>query len=413
MTGTPKSSRPTNLLSIKESRARQERPMTGLGIWRLGFRPFYLGASLLSSLAIFLWLSTLAGIESFPNGQQPSPLLWHAHEMVFGFAFAVIAGFLLTASNNWTGILPAAGQPLAALFCLWGIARISIALGAVYVAAGFDLLFAGLLSLLLFRVLWLAKLWRNFLILGMVVLIGLSNAWFYIRLVDGTMAEALYSIELALLLMLQLLVIMGGRVIPMFTQNGVQGISVWRPDILVKLTPITSALGIIAWLMFPSRLATVFCLIGCLVNLIRWLGWKPWRTLQAPMVWVLQLGYLWIPVTFLLMGLESLGLVSRSMPIHALGVGALGLIVAGMITRTARGHTGRMIAPSGIDKGFFLLLAIASVTRVIAAAPFLQGRPDAFPLLAVSGTCWGIGFMAYLYQYTPWLFKPRIDGRPG
>ena len=388
--------------------------MTGLGIWRLGFRPFYLGASLFSSLAIFLWLSTLAGIESFPNGQQPSPLLWHAHEMVFGFAFAVIAGFLLTAANNWTGMLPAAGQPLAALFCCWLMARIFLAAGAVSVAAVFDLLFAGLLSLLLFRVLWLAKLWKNFLILGLVFLIGALNAWFYARLIDGSAeGAALYTVEVALFAIMQLLVIMGGRVIPMFTQNGVPGISVWKPIMLAKLAPVTTAFGIIAWLMFPPRLATLFCVLACLINLIRWLGWKPWHTWRFPMVWILQLGYFWIPATFLFMSLELLGIAPRTLPVHALGVGALGLIVAGMITRTAQGHTGRMITPTGFDKCFFYLLALAAAARVIAATPSLQGSPAAYPILLLSGTCWASGFIVYLYQYTPWLFRPRIDGRPG
>ena len=414
MTGIPKSSRPTNLLTIKESQARKERAVTGLGIWRLGFRPFYLGAALFSSLAIALWLGTLAGIYIFPDSPHLSPLVWHAHEMVFGFAFAVIAGFLLTAANNWTGMLPAAGQPLAALFCCWLMARILLAAGAVSVAAFFDLFFAGLLSLLLFRVLWLAKLWKNFLILALVVLIGALNAWFCARLIDGSAGGAtLYPVEVALFAMMQLLVIMGGRVIPMFTQNGVPGISVWKPIVLAKLTPIASALGIIAWLVFPPRLATLFCVLACLINLIRWLGWKPWHTWRFPMVWVLQLGYFWIPTIFLFMSLESLGIASRSLPVHALGVGALGLIIAGMITRTALGHTGRMIIPSGFDKYFFYLVALAAVTRVIAATPSLQGSPAANPILLLSGTCWASGFIVYLYQYTPWLFRPRIDGRPG
>lgn len=414
MTGTSKTRRPTNLLTIKESQARKERPMTGLGIWRLGFRPFYLGASLFSGAAIALWLGTLSGIYTFPVSPNLSPLTWHAHEMVFGFAFAVIAGFLLTATNNWTGMLPAAGQPLAALFCFWLMARIFLATGAVTVAAVFDLLFAGFLSLLLFRVLWLARLWKNFLILGLVILMGGLNVMFYARLLDGSAGGiTLYPVEVTLLVMMQLLVIMGGRVIPMFTQNGIPGISVWKPNVLTKLTPIATALGIIAWLIFPPRVATVLCVLAGLINLIRWVGWKPWLTLRFPMVWILQLGYLWIPITFLSMSLESLGISSRSLPVHALGAGALGLIIAGMITRTAMGHTGRMIMPSGIDRLFFYLIALAAITRVIAATPYIQGSPGYIVLLNISGVSWVIGFIAYLYQYTPWLFRSRIDGRPG
>ena len=179
MTGTSKGSRPSNLLTIKESQARKERPMSGIGIWRLGFRPFYLGAALFGGLAILLWLAALFGIYSIPGTALTGQLQWHSHEMVFGFAFAVIAGFLLTASNNWTGILPAAGLPLAALFLLWAGARFFMVFGNVIFAAIFDLLFASFLVLLLLRVLWLAKLWKNFPILGIVLLIAALNAWFY------------------------------------------------------------------------------------------------------------------------------------------------------------------------------------------------------------------------------------------
>lgn len=408
-----KSGRPSNLLSIKESQARKERPMTGIGILRLGFRPFYLGASFFSATAIVLWLGALFGVITLPGADLINPLYWHAHEMVFGFALAIIAGFLLTATNNWTGILPAAGLPLALLFLLWLLARVMIAIGNIHWAATFDLLFVILLSALLFRVLWLAKLWKNFLILGLVVFMGGLNGWFYAIVLGDASSSPLYPVELALLIVMQLLVIMGGRVIPMFTQNGVPGIQLWKPAPLVMLTPLATALGIVAWLLFPSPFAALFCLCAALVNLLRWLGWKPWATLKQPMVWVLQLGYAWIPLTFLFMGMESAGMVARTLPIHTLAVGSMGLIIAGMITRTAMGHTGRMIHPSNMDKLFFVLLAIAGLGRAIAATPLLQGGLFSQPLLLLSGLCWAAGFIVYLIQYTPWLFRPRIDGRPG
>lgn len=413
MTTSKKNNRPTNLLSIQENQARKERPMTGIGIWRLGFRPFYLGAAFFSGTAVMLWLGALFGIIEMPETAFINPLYWHAHEMVFGFAIAVIAGFLLTASNNWTGILPAAGVPLALLFSFWLIARIFITIGNIYLAAAFDLIFEIFLCVLLFRVLCMAKLWKNFLILGLVFLMGGLNAWFYSIVISGNHSNPLYPVELALLVIMLLLIIMGGRVIPMFTQNGVPGIQVWKPSLLVSLTPALSALGIVAWLKFSPDYAAFFCLLAALINSVRFLGWKPWATLKHPMVWVLHLGYAWIPLTFLFMSLESFGLVARSLPIHALSVGAMGLIIAGMITRTAMGHTGRMISPSSADRAFFIFLTIAGFIRIVAATPMFQGERYAYPLLAISGVCWAAGFMVYLFQYTPWLFRPRIDGRPG
>ena len=143
MMPSKKSNRPTNLLTIQESQARRERPMTGFGLWRLGFRPFYLGCALLASVAMLLWLGILSGAWSLPE-RTLNPMTWHAHEMVFGFTLAIIAGFLLTASNNWTGILPAAGLPLAILFLLWSLARFFMIQGSILLAATADLAFAAL-----------------------------------------------------------------------------------------------------------------------------------------------------------------------------------------------------------------------------------------------------------------------------
>lgn len=412
MTSVKKTTRPNNLLSIKESQARRERPMTGFGLWRLGFRPFYLGAALFSAAAILFWLSILFGNVTLSD-LGINPIYWHAHEMVFGFALAVIAGFLLTASNNWTGILPAAGLPLAALFLLWALARLFILQGYIPLAAACDMAFTVLLAGLLFRVLWLARLWKNFTLLGLIVLMGAFNAWFYNIVLADQPINPLYPVELALLVIMQLLVIMGGRVIPNFTQNGVPGIAVWKPSFFVVATPLCTALGIVGWFTLPAHLSFVCCLIAASINLARWIGWKPWQTFRHPMVWVLQLGYLWIPVTLLAMGFESLGLVSRSMPVHALAVGAMGLIIAGMITRTAMGHTGRQIVASRIELAFFLLIALSGLLRVLAASPQLLSTTQTNALLLFSGVAWSLGFLTYAYRYASWLFRPRIDGRPG
>ncbi len=412
MNNAPKSPRPSNLLSIRESQARKERPMTGFGLWRLGFRPFYLGAAAFSALAMAFWLASLFGLWT-STAPSINPLYWHAHEMVFGFALAVIGGFLLTASNNWTGILPAAGLPLALLFALWAAARLAMLGNFLLLAAVCDTSFALLLSALLFRVLALAKLWKNFMLLGIVALMGGLNVWFYALLLQDLPGSPLTPIELALLLILQLLVIMGGRVIPMFTQNGVPGVRVWRPQPLVWLTPLATASGILGWLTLPPRLAFLMCMGAALVNLVRWLGWKPWHCLKQPMVWVLQLGYLWIPITFFSLGLEALGVVPRSLPIHALAVGAMGLIIAGMITRTAMGHTGRPILASVMERAMFVLFALSGLVRSLAAIPALQTPTLTPALLLLSGSTWIIAFLCYLSRYSPWLFRPRLDGRPG
>jgi uncharacterized protein involved in response to NO len=412
-TRSQKTSRPDNLLSIKESQARKERPMTGFGLWRLGFRPFYLGAAFFAATAILLWLGALFGSLSLPIFASVGPIAWHVHEMVFGFALAVIAGFLLTASNNWTGILPAAGLPLAIVFILWAAARYFMASGHLLLAAWSDIGFVLLLSLLLFRVLFLARLWKNFTILGMVVLMGLLNGWFYAIVIMGLAIDPLSPAEIALLIIMQLLVVMSGRVIPMFTQNGIPGVTVWKPSFFVWLTPVSTLLAIVGWLALPPSFAFLGCLFAAAVNLARWIGWKPWQCLGQPMVWVLHLGYLWIPVTFIAMGFESLGMAPRSLPIHALAIGAMGLIIAGMITRTAMGHTGRQILATWIETTVFGFIALSAILRTLAAIPAWQ-NPSTTPLLLLaSGLVWAFAFLLYLGRYTPWLFRPRLDGRPG
>ena len=411
-----KSTRPSNLLTIKESQARREQPMTGFGLWRLGFRPFYLGAALLASTAILLWLALLLGTLTLP-GNNLSPIFWHAHEMVFGFALAVIAGFLLTASNNWSGILPAAGLPLATLCLIWFSARMAMAMSLlqdqIVLAATLDITFNALLAALLFRVLWMAKLWKNFSLLGIVTILGALNAWFYSTLLSDTPTNPLYLIELALLAIMMLLVIMGGRVIPNFTQNAIRGISLWKPSFFNVATPLATLLGITGWLTAPPRIAFVLCLIAAAINTARWIGWKPWKTFRHPMLCVLQLGYAWIPITLICMGLESLDLAPRSLPVHALAIGAMGLIIAGMITRTAMGHTGRPIIASRIDTTFFLFIGTSAITRALASLPSIQADNWTHPLLITAGTTWALGFLMYAIRYAPWLWRPRIDGRPG
>lgn len=402
--------RPTNLLNIGESQTKFDKPMTGIGIWRLGFRPFYLGGALFTIFAMFMWLGVITNTLALPPSDSGlAPLLWHAHEMIFGFALAIIAGFLLTASNNWTGHVPAAGLPLATLFGFWAFARVSFTLGHIIIAGVFDLLFVALLSIMVLRVFWLAKIWKNLPILMIVVGLGSLNLLFYGSYLGWFQVNSLFPMELALLLIMQLLVVMGGRVIPMFTKNGILGLKIteWPP--VVRSVASISFIAILSWIWMPPTIAASLCFLASIMIAIRFMGWKPWRTLKTPMVWILQLGYIWLAITFSLLALERLDIVVRSLPIHALGVGAMGAIMIGMITRTAMGHTGRQIRPSWFELTSFLLLAISGVSRALA----IYANDGQNLLLFTAGMCWACAFVIYLVRYTPWLMRPRLDGKPG
>jgi uncharacterized protein involved in response to NO len=378
----------------------------GFALWALGFRPFYLGAAACAVLAMAIWLAVLSGVFEWRGQRQLAPIIWHAHEMIFGFAMAVIVGFLFTAGANWSGIVPAKGRLLASLFLLWLGARLALLFDALAVAAFFDISFALLAAGLLLNVFWQARLWRNGFIWGIFLALGGTNAAFYL-LPD----QALALLEAALLLILMLIIIMGGRVIPMFTQNAVPGLKPWRPAWLEMPAVVISGLALLAWIFSPiAALTAAFCIAAGILNLLRWLGWKPFRTGRNPMLWVLHIGYAWIPLAFLGLGLEVLGEFSRSTAMHMISVGAMGMITLGMMTRTARGHTGRLIKAEKPETAAFALLALAGVLRI--AYPYLSGNWAQATLLA-AGLCWMAAFAIYFVVYLPWLCRSRIDGKPG
>lgn len=376
-------------------------------LWRLGFRPFYLLAAAFAAAAVPAWLLAYLGL--LPQG--PVDLLWHMHEMVFGFAVAVVAGFLLTAVQNWTGLATPRGRSLQALVVLW-IAGRCAALGApplLYAVVDVAFLFAVAGSIL--RLLLRADNRRNLPICAVVALLGVCNLVFHLALHGVVAVSPLAPVHGAILLLVLLVAVIGGRVGPMFTRNGAPG-SRARAIPRLDLACIAAiALLALCWLAAAPGWATLAAgSAAFLLNAARFILWDPLSTLRTPLLWSFHLSYALLAAGLLALGLAGAGIVSGSAALHLLAAGAMTGMIGAMITRTARGHTGRTLQAGRPEVAMFLLLPLAVAARL--AANLFDG-PARGQALALSAVLWSLAFVVYLLRYAPWLTRPRLDGKPG
>ncbi|WP_382159942.1 NnrS family protein [Hydrogenophaga sp. ANAO-22] len=360
-------------------------------------------------LAIPLWIAVLLGQVSLKL--TISPVLWHAHEMLFGFTVAVIAGFLLTAGKAWTGLDTPRGAVLAALAGLWLAARLAAVFAPYGVYAVLDLLLLPLVAAILISVLLRAGSRRNVPLGVILLLLALANAAFHgavSGLIDIEPVRALHA-GLALIVMIECVI--AGRVIPAFTQSALPGVRLKVPPMLEQATLGTTAIALAVWVLGPAHVFSAAVLgAAALLHVLRLLRWKPMRTRSRPILWVLHLAYAWLPIGLALLALAQLGVLGVSSGIHALAVGATGGLIIGMITRTARGHTGRPLKASRLETAAYALVACAAVLRVLL--PLLAPQHLVIWLVAAAAA-WGIAFALYLYVYSPWLVSTRLDGKDG
>ena len=365
---------------------REEPPrpaVRGFALWQLGFRPFYLLASAFAALSVLLWSLQFGG--HLPAPYLPTPL-WHAHEMLFGFTLAVVVGFLFTAGRNWTGLPTPTGARLAALALLWIVARVLVLTPWTWASAianaAFPLAAAAGLAVPFVR----AGNRRNYFVIALLVLLAAATLLVHLDPLGVARVPGWAGIQLALDVVLFILCVMGGRVSPMFTNNGVPGADAQRRPWLEKAA-LGSVLALLAAdvLRLPDAVVGTIAGIAALAHLARWLLWQPWGTLRTPLVWVLHLAYFWIPVHLALRGAAAAGWLASSLAVHALTVGAIGGLAIGMMTRTARGHTARPLRAGDWDVAAYVLVALAALVRVLVpiAAPawMLQA-------IVLSGVCW-------------------------
>jgi uncharacterized protein involved in response to NO len=378
-------------------------------LFNLGFRPFYLLAALLATLGIPLWLAQYFGLLTAPA--HLSGVVWHAHEMVFGFQVAVVIGFLFTAARNWTGLPTPAGAPLAALAGLWVAGRLLVLTGPALLAAIVDVAFLPAAALALWFPLQRSRNRNRFFVALLLGLAG-ANLAFHLAHAGVLSIDALSPLRFALYVVALIVTIMAGRVVPSFTRNAIPGARS-RSNRTLDLTAIAAAAAAFAaWLVaLPPWITGTLCLLAAALHAVRLWMWDPWSTRYQPILWILHLSYAWIPVALALMALSAFGAdVPPALADHALSVGAVGGMIIGMITRTARGHSGLPLRVSRPEVLAYVLVHLAAAARV--ATPLVW--PEAYRFaLSASGALWSAAFLLYLLVYVPILSAPRVDGRPG
>ena len=380
----------------------------GFALWQLGFRPFFLLASIFAALSVGLWALQFAGWLGKPYLEGP---MWHAHEMLFGFALAVVVGFLFTAGRNWSGRPTPTGWPLAALALLWIAARVLVLTRFGWAAAIANVAFPLAAAVALAVPFFASGNRRNYFFVALLVLMAGATLAVHLDHLGVWLIPGWIGINIALDALLFIMAVMAGRVIPMFTNNGIPGAKARRHPLVER-----AALGLVLTLMAADALQlhgiwlVLLTALCAAAHLARWTLWQPWRTLRVPLVWVLHLAYLWVVVHLALRSLAELGWVNPSAAVHALGVGAAGGLIVGMMTRTARGHTGRPLLADRWDVGCFVLVGLAAAVRVLL--PLVVPALTLHAVVA-SAVLWSTGFGLYALRYWPVLTRPRIDGKPG
>lgn len=396
------------MLKIEDPRSQATSASGKFALWNLGFRPFYLLASSFAALSVLLWVGQYAGYLPAIHLRNPA---WHGHEMLYGYTLAVVAGFLLTAVRNWTGKPTPSGATLMALAMLWVAGRVLVmtpfAVAAAVVNAAFPVAVAIGIGIPIVQ----SRNRRNYFFIALLLLLGLAVLALHLSHLGILPWPERASLQVGLDVVLFIISVMAGRVIPMFTNNGIPGVQATRHPVIEKLA-LGGVLAMLAadLLQASPTVIGVLALIVAVAHAARLTLWQPWRTLGTPMVWVLHVAYGWIVIYLVLRGLAALGLVGDLFAVHALTIGAIGGMTIGMMTRTARGHTGRPLVADGFEVACYVLVVLAATLRVFGGMLL----PEAYLAAVVaSGVCWSAAFAIYAVRYWPVLSRERFDGRPG
>ena len=394
--------------------AERMRAWTGPAILTFGFRPFFLGAALWAALAMVLWLAMLAGRLDLPAAFDP--VSWHAHEFLFGYLGAVMAGFLFTAVPNWTGRLPIVGWPLAGVFALWLAGRLAVTLplGLPPLAVALaDLAFPLVFALLIAIEIVAGRNWRNLVVLGLLSVFALGNAVFHVEAASGGFPAQGAGTRIGLGAAILLIGVIGGRIVPSFTRNwlvqrGPGRLPVPPMQDFDKLALAVLAAALLCWIAAPQgTLAGIALALTGVLHLIRLARWAGDRTAAEPLVLVLHLGYAFLPLGALVMALEILlpDLLTGAGGQHLWMAGGIGLMTMAVMTRASLGHTGQPLTANRGTRLIYGALLVAILSRLAAA--LLPGQADL--LLKLAGLAWIAGFGGFGLVYGPQLLRHRKD----
>ncbi len=378
--------------------------------FRLAFRPFFLLPSLCSIVLIIGWLAVLYGKVNWQA--VVAPHFWHGHEMIFGFAAAVVVGFLLTAAQTWTGVRSMRSWPLALCVLLWLVARIGLVMNVGFAIASQALWWVISIGYLAFMVIKAGN-YRNLIFIPLLTLLMLMDLVSLQAATSGNIAFASHLTYGAVLMISMVVTIVGGRVVPFFTYRAL-GLDAIKVSLVIeRLVAIAMLLSMIIFIVsdyvqFPYLIAIVFSLTGVL-QIIRMVNWCTLKTVKTPLLWSLHLAYLNMGLGFMAIALSEVSsVISFSTAVHIITIGTIGTMIIAMMSRVSLGHTGRPLQVNSWVSMSFLLLLAATWCRVLLPA---LGWLNLGYLLA--GVCWCLGFAIYLFRYLPILVTARPDGHSG
>jgi uncharacterized protein involved in response to NO len=389
---------------------------SGPTVLAFAFRPFFLVCAAYAVVLVIAWMGVW--VAGWPLAGDWMPARWHAHEMLFGMVTAAIAGFLLTAMCNWTGAKPIDGAGLAGLVLLWLAGRVAMWLTA-WLPAGLvmviDLSFLVAVAASAAFVIVRADSRRNLTLIGVLGVLLMAQSFSHLGQLWLDPDWQLRGQRLGLFLIVMLMIIIGGRITPAFTRNwlmrqGANPAAVRSWPWIERLGLASAVLVIVAVVAgVPMPWFGLLALFAGVIHAIRLVGWSGWLGWSEPLIWILHVGYAWVVAGLLLLGLSNWLPILETTWLHALGAGAMGTLILGVMTRVSLGHTGR---PLQLPRGaglIYLLIIAAGLLRVLSSQGLLIGP---WPLLLAS-VAWVAAFALFLVLYIGILTSPRADGRPG
>lgn len=380
---------------------------TGSVFFSYGFRPFFLGAAIVAIGVMFLWI--LALTQGLTVGGSYGASAWHAHEMLFGFASAVVTGFLLTAVPNWTGRLPVSGPPLMALFGLWLAGRIVLIdpdLLTVDIAVTIDSLFLPAFLFVCAREIIAGRKWKELKVLAILALLSLANIGFHVGTLTGETTGIVQ--RLAVSAYIVLIMIVGGRIIPSFSRNWLNQKGETRfPVPYNRFDAIAIIAGVVAlgsWTLIPQeRLTGGVALVAGGLHAARLLRWRGHTVFAEKLLFVLHTAYAFVPLGLFTVALGQWQQLAPNAVLHVMTVGAISMMMLAVMTRATRGHTGRVLTASKITTASYVALLFAALLR--PAADFLPAQ--GLELYAAAGLCWMLAFGLFIFEYGPMLTRVR------
>jgi len=389
-----------------------DKPVFDYPLFAMGFRAFFALAGLSALALIALWNQMSQG--AFHTDHYYAGTLWHGHEMLLGYATAVIAGFLLTAVRNWTGVQTVSPDQLASLSFLWIYGRVTPFYSELLpdeLIAALDVAFLPALAYFIGKPILKTGQIRNMLFIALLLLMSAGNVLIHAEVLGLTAGTAMMGLNLVVTVIVMMILVIAGRVFPFFTERGLTGvICIRNPGLDIAACGVSLAVLLALMMGLSGALLAVLAGAAVVLNGLRVSAWYNPRIWYVPLLWVLYVGYGWLIAGFALVGLAAFGLISAALALHAFTVGGIGILTLGMMARVALGHTGRALKASNVMAIAFVLINVAALFRVFFPA-LLSGWYNGFIL--ASTYSWLAAFSLFAFYYAPVLTQPRIDGEPG